>query len=545
MDELRDLLGASAAIERLRTTIRNLVRSSAAATRPPAVLITGETGTGKGLVARLLHRLGPRAAGPFVDVNCAAIPDTLLEAELFGFERGAFTDARRAKPGLFQTAHGGTIFLDEVGLLNEGLQAKLLTVIEERVVRRLGSTRAEAVDACIVSATNADLAAAIRERRFREDLYHRLAVVTLELPPLRERDGDTVVLAEHFLARACRDYGLPAHVLSADARRRLLDHAWPGNVREVANVMERAALMTGSTQVTAVTLDLPDPMPPAPRSTAPVAAAAGATATSLDDVMRAHMQAVLEQCGGNVSRAAAALGISRNTLSSHVERFGLRVGPARRGRRARADGTVPVQDRPVELAGDSGATPGRLDPAPPPAGPAVAGLRWSRRLVALARIALSAPPDTAAFQLAPLLQELMTTVRGFGGRVDELTPDGLLATFGIELMEDAPRRAVSAVLAMLKRVEREPEAGGAGITGARGAVHVTWSLVASGSDASVLDARVRREADTVLDGLLGSAAEGTIAVSKAAADHLDRRFELAALDEVAGASNGGFRLTGP
>jgi DNA-binding NtrC family response regulator/tetratricopeptide (TPR) repeat protein len=540
MEELRELLGSSPAIERLRATIAHLASRSSAAARPPAILITGETGTGKGLVARLLHRLGPRAAGPFVDVNCAAIPDTLMEAELFGFERGAFTDARRSKPGLFQTAHGGTIFLDEVGLLNEALQAKLLTVIEERVVRRLGATRGEPVDACIISATNADLALAIRERRFREDLYHRLAVVTLPLPPLRERDGDVVLLAEHFLARACRDYGLPTHVLASDARRRLVDHAWPGNVRELANVMERAALMAGSTHVTAVTLEVPDARPPAAAATTPTPPVAGAT--SLDDAMRTHMQAVLNQCGGNVSRAAALLGISRNTLTAHVEKFGLHVGPARRGRRPRGS----TSDVAVSREAPTGdATPEAADEPPQavPAVPAVAGLRWTRRLVALARIGLDVAAETAAFQLAPLLQELIATARGFGGRVDALTPDGLVATFGMEVLEDAPRRAVYAVMAMMKRVEREQAPGAAAIE-ARGAVHVTWSLMASGADVSLLDARVRRESDAALDALLAGAGAGTIIVSKAAANHLERRFEVTALD---GASDGPaqrFRLTG-
>ena len=170
--------------------------------RPPSVLIVGETGTGKGLLAASLHRASGRAAGPFVDVNCAAIPETMLEAELFGYERGAFTDARQAKPGLFQLANGGTLFLDELGLLPLGLQSKLLRVIEERSVRRLGSTRSEPLDVWIVAATSEDLTAAVRARRFREDLYHRLAVVTVQLPPLRERGGDIVKLAERFLARA-------------------------------------------------------------------------------------------------------------------------------------------------------------------------------------------------------------------------------------------------------------------------------------------------------------------------------------------------------
>ena len=182
MDELAQLLGESPAINAVRERLRQLSARQPAGRRLPAMLIQGETGTGKGLVARIIHRMGPRKGAPFVDINCPAIPETLMEAELFGFERGAFTDAHRAKPGLFQSAHGGTLFLDEVGLLTASVQAKLLTAIEERSVRRLGSMRPEAVDVCFISATNIDLQAALRERRFREDLYHRLAVITLELP---------------------------------------------------------------------------------------------------------------------------------------------------------------------------------------------------------------------------------------------------------------------------------------------------------------------------------------------------------------------------
>jgi DNA-binding NtrC family response regulator len=219
------------------------------------MLIQGETGTGKGLVARIIHRTGPRKGGPFVDINCPAIPETLLEAELFGFERGAFTDAHRAKPGLFQAAHGGTLFLDEVGLLPASVQAKLLTAIEERSVRRLDSTRPEAVDACFISATNIDLQAALRERRFREDLYHRLAVIRLELPALRDRDGDVLLLADRFLARTCADYGLPPKRLDAEAQTRLLAYPWPGNIRELANVIERATLFAESSTITGAMLE--------------------------------------------------------------------------------------------------------------------------------------------------------------------------------------------------------------------------------------------------------------------------------------------------
>src|SRR5437867_3520701 len=217
MKALRDLLGESPGIRAVREKIARLLDRPADSRRLPPILIEGETGTGKGLLARMIHRAGPRPDGPFVDVNCPAIPETLLEAELFGFERGAFTDARRSKPGLFQAAHRGTIFLDEVGLLPESLQAKLLKVLEEQAVRRLGATTAEPVDTWIISATNADLPAAVQQRTFREDLYHRLAVLTLRLPPLRERGRDVLVLARQFLDRVCADYGLPPKQFGQDA----------------------------------------------------------------------------------------------------------------------------------------------------------------------------------------------------------------------------------------------------------------------------------------------------------------------------------------
>ena len=256
MDGLGELIGQAPVMDALREQIRQIIERTSVSRRLPPILLQGETGTGKNLVARVIHRAGPRGGGPFVDVNCAAIPADLLEAELFGFERGAFTDARQPKAGLFQSAHGGTILLDEVALLADALQAKLLNVIEERRVRRLGSTRSEPVDLSIIAATNENLVASVHARRFREDLYHRLAVVTLRLPSLRERREDIPILAEHFLARACQDYGLPSKRLTSGARAALCAHGWPGNVRELANVMERVALLAETSHIDSDTLDL-------------------------------------------------------------------------------------------------------------------------------------------------------------------------------------------------------------------------------------------------------------------------------------------------
>src|SRR5262245_55192832 len=312
MDPLARLIGDSPSIAAIRDKIRRLLQRPSDTRRLPPILILGETGTGKGLLARTLHAAGPRATGPFVDVNCAAIPETLLEAEMFGFERGAFTDARQAKAGLFQAAHRGTIFLDEVGLLPDGLQAKLLKVIEERALRRLGSTRSEPVDVSIVTATNEDLAAAARARRFREDLYHRLAVLTLQLPPLRERGRDAIALAEGFLARACADYDLPRKTLDEGARRALLAHPWPGNVRELSNVIERVALLSDASVVTAEMLGLVESPAAAPARSAP--AAPVALDEAMGSVEQQHLREALERTAWNISRAAVELGVSRNTL---------------------------------------------------------------------------------------------------------------------------------------------------------------------------------------------------------------------------------------
>ncbi len=270
------------------------------------ILITGDTGTGKELLARALHYGGPRAAAPFVELNCAALPAPLLESELFGHERGAFTDAKTAKPGLFEVAQGGTLFLDEVNHLAPELQSKLLRALEQKSVRRLGATASRTVDVRIVAATNVDLAAAVQAGRFREDLYYRLNVITLELPPLRERGEDVIRLAEFFFAKFAAQYQLPQPAITPDVRRALLAHSWPGNIRELRNTVERAMLLSPPGTLALAELA-------APRTRATVAGPLPFPAT-LAEVQRAAARAMLEATGGNRSEAARRLGISRSRL---------------------------------------------------------------------------------------------------------------------------------------------------------------------------------------------------------------------------------------
>src|SRR5262245_37326691 len=325
METLADLIGRSPEMETLRGQVRRLLQLRAGHRLPP-VLLLGETGSGKGLLARLLHRGGPRAAGPFIDVNCAAIPETLLEAELFGFERGAFTGAAQAKPGLFQAAHGGTLFLDEVGTLLGGLQAKLLTAIEAREVRRLGSTRSEPVDVWILAATSENRAAPPHAGRFRPDLYHRLATVVLRLPPLRARGRDVLELATCFLARAAADHGVGPKTLADDAAAALLAYPWPGNVRELANVLERVTLLEDGAVITAPMLALPVT---AGRPT--VEEPGRRSGVSLGDLRRQDREALIEaltEARGNITQAAARLGIPRNTLRYRMAKHGLSLREA-------------------------------------------------------------------------------------------------------------------------------------------------------------------------------------------------------------------------
>ncbi|MQA91724.1 MAG: AAA domain-containing protein [Gemmatimonas sp.] len=276
------------------------------------VLITGETGTGKELVARAIHFKGPRATGPFVDINCAAIPGNLLESELFGYERGAFTDARGAKPGLFEAAHGGTLFLDEIAHLPVELQGKLLRAIDEKSIRRLGSLESRSIDVRIVAATHVVLERAVERDEFREDLYYRLSVIPIHLPPLRERGDDILLLSEHFLKRLSQQYDLPVPPVDQSINAALLGHAWPGNVRELRNALERALLLGDGGLY---------PSDLFPNRTVAIERRSGLLPfpASMDVIEREAARRMVLRFEGNKSAAAAALGISRSRLYRLLE----------------------------------------------------------------------------------------------------------------------------------------------------------------------------------------------------------------------------------
>jgi DNA-binding NtrC family response regulator len=298
------IIGRSAALADIVELVRRV------ADNPSTVLVTGPSGSGKERIARALHHSSRRSARPFVAVNCAAIPDALLESELFGHVKGAFTDAKTDKEGLFTQAAGGTILLDEVGDLPLPLQAKLLRVIAEREVRPVGGSRSIAFDARVVAATHHDLRAAVKEGRFREDLFYRLAVIEVHVPPLRDRPEDVLPLAEHFLARASARAGRTIKGLSSAASRMLTQYSWPGNVRELENAIERAVALARDEWIA------PEDLPPhvQPEAATRLFESAAERSMTLEELERGYVAHVLERCGGNKKRAAASLGINRRTI---------------------------------------------------------------------------------------------------------------------------------------------------------------------------------------------------------------------------------------
>jgi DNA-binding NtrC family response regulator len=300
------LIGESPAMQRVYRAIAK------AASTEATVLITGESGTGKELVARAIHYGSDRASAPFVPVNCGGIPEGLVESELFGHMKGAFTGAVTTRAGFFIAADRGSIFLDEIGELTLAMQAKLLRVLEDSQVQMVGASRPRAVDVRILAATNKDLAALVRRRAFREDLYFRLNVITIELPPLRDRENDIVLLAGHFLDKFARAMEKPLLRFSVRAWRCLRDYHWPGNIRELENVIQRLVVMTDGEQIDAA--DLPSLM----RFSVPH----GAGHLTLAEVEAAHIRNILASVKGNKTQAAQILGIDRKTLRENLKRFG-------------------------------------------------------------------------------------------------------------------------------------------------------------------------------------------------------------------------------
>ncbi|MBN8487141.1 MAG: sigma-54-dependent Fis family transcriptional regulator [Burkholderiales bacterium] len=320
---LDKIVGDSPAMHMLRQRIRQMLASERQLDDAdgPAVLVHGETGAGKELVARALHFDGPRRDGPFVELNCGALPAHLVEAELFGYEKGAFTDARQRKAGLVETAEGGTLFLDEIGEADAATQVKLLKLLEDKRFRRLGGLRDQAVNVRIVSATHQSLEKMVAEGRFRADLYYRLRIVELQVPALRERGEDVIVLARHFLAHHAQRYRRGAMQLTDGAEQRLRAHRFPGNVRELRNLMEQAVLLATTDQITELELA-------GLRTAAPASADAPLDAGSdlnLERAERRLIEEALRRSDGNVTQAARLLGVSRDTLRYRLERLGLRA----------------------------------------------------------------------------------------------------------------------------------------------------------------------------------------------------------------------------
>jgi transcriptional regulator with AAA-type ATPase domain/tetratricopeptide (TPR) repeat protein len=501
MDALGELIGDSPSIVALRKQVLGLLQRQQGTRRLPPILIQGETGTGKGLLARVVHARGPRAGGPFIEVNCAAIPETMLEAEMFGYERGAFTDARQSKAGLFQAADSGTLFLDEVGLLPQGLQAKLLTAIEQGSIRRLGSTRNEPVSVSIIAATNANLAAAVRDGRFREDLYHRLAVLPIHLPPLRERGDDVELLAERLLARVCADYGLPAKILAPDARAALHAHSWPGNVRELSNALERAALLSDAVTLTAEVLDLPSdlPLPTPPTLSSP--------GPEREHSARDRLAEALETTGWNITRTAAMLDITRNTVRARIERYRLRPG----GGEGEASAPESEPRSPGEAA---------VEPL------GISAVRWQPRRVAFLRAIVVQHGDGASPFSTHALDRAVDKIHSFGGRVEEIGQRGIVAAFGHDPAEDAPRRAAYAAIAITKAVERDRRSQETSRhVSVAIAIHIARVPVARVGTTVEIDQDAKRDVWLAFEGMAPGTA-GAITVSDAALPFLARRFEI-------------------
>ena len=308
-----EFLGDSPAIVAIRQQI-NRLRQLTGVSVPPTILILGETGTGKDVVARLLHANSARRERPFVHVDCASLPKDLIEAELFGHEKGAFTSAHVARTGLIEAAEDGVLFMDEIGELPMDLQAKLLAVLERRILRKVGTTKERPVAAWMIAATNRDVAQLVKQGKFRSDLYYRLNVLSISIAPLRERGDDIISLARHFIGQSAKRYGIRSVTLSAQAIQALRSYHWPGNVRELKHMIERAVLLCGEGELSPDSLSL--------AAHADVVTPVEADLT-LDDAELMLIKNALEKCGGNISKAARELGITRMALRYRIKKHNL------------------------------------------------------------------------------------------------------------------------------------------------------------------------------------------------------------------------------
>jgi len=312
VDELESKTGHARVVGQSPEWIDTLKKATQVAETETTVLLTGESGTGKEVIARFIHRASARKSGPFIALNCAALPEQLLESELFGYERGAFTGAQQAKPGQIELAAGGVLFLDEVSEMSPSAQAKFLRVLQEREFSRLGGTRLHKANVRIIAASNRDLRKAVERGDFREDLFYRLQVFDIRLAPLRERTSDIVLLSDAFLQEIAKSFGRPPAGLTRDAREALLRHDWPGNVRELRNALERAAILCEGGLISAQHLSLYTPQRPVQAAT-----------TDLNAVERETIETVMRECRGNKSKAAKRLGLSRTQLYVRLRRYDL------------------------------------------------------------------------------------------------------------------------------------------------------------------------------------------------------------------------------
>jgi len=506
------ILGAAHQVEALRAQIARLAPFDTLGNpRVPTVLLVGETGTGKGLVARVIHDSGPRAGGPFVDVNCAAIPETMLEAELFGFEAGAFTDAKRSKPGLFEAASAGTLFLDEIDSLSAPVQSKVLKAIEEKRVRRLGAVAPHDVDVKLIAATQKDLTGLVAAGAFRADLYHRLAVLVMALPPLRERAVDAGLLAEHYLRTYATAHGLAPKRLTDSGRAWLTAHSWPGNVRELAHLMERITLLSPDEDVSGERLaEL------AGTAAAPLAAAGAAPqveAAGADGDEAERIRAALARSGGNVVSAARLLGIGRNALRYRMRRLGI----------GKPDLTPsPPAEAPARMRRPAAGTPG------PPLQPSEAAA-WEQKPVAVLALSVTFPTGAAPPGFEPWTaarrweRAIAERVEGFGGVFVDRAPSRLTAAFGVpRALEQTPQRAVQAALA-IRRASAQAEVPQPEV---RAVVHlgeVRLDVAAPDWRASLFPIG---DGFSLPERLLGHAGAGEVLLSPSAARRVERTFEL-------------------